>query len=470
MVSAVAAVDLGATSGRVIVGYVSENTLSLRPIARFANTPVHTIDGLHWDILNLYSNVLDGLRTAIREEKLKSVAVDSWAVDYGLLHQGRMLGEPYHYRDDRNVTAVKAVRTKVSDEALYAANGLQFLPFNTLYQLSADLVSGALEDADAFLLIPDLINYWLTGRQFAERTNASTTGLLGVSTGQWNTALIDELGLPPAIFPDLVDAGTPIGGLLPEVITDLAGGQGLALCTVGSHDTASAVVAVPTITPNFAYISCGTWGLVGVELDSPVLTEESRIANFTNEGGVDGRFRYLHNVMGLWLLTESVREWESDGTKIDIPSLVNAASELTAPVAPFDPNDPRFLAPGDLPSRIAEWYGEHNLPAPRSKVEIVRCIIESLATAFAEAINTASSLSGKQVDVVHLVGGGSQNALLCQLTANLSGRPVLAGPVETTAVGNVLIQARTRGLVSGSLESLRSLVAEAFAPIKYLPR
>ena len=292
--------------------------------------------------------------------------------------------------------------------------------------------------------------------------------------GEWDTALIERLQLPRRIFPELVDAGTTVGPLLTEVVAELGAvsmaGRPLDVVAVGSHDTASAVVAVPMRSEAAAYISCGTWGLVGVELEHPVLSEASRAANFTNEVGVDARVRFLHNVMGLWLLSESVRTWERAGEAIDLPRLLAEASVVTAPVAIFDANDPAFFSPGDMPARIAEHCGQHALPIPSNRPEFVRSIIESLADAFARAVQNASELSGRTVETVHIVGGGSQNELLCQLTANRSGLPVLAGPVEATAIGNVLIQARTQGLVIGDLESLRALVARAFTPRRYAPR
>jgi rhamnulokinase len=469
--SAVAAVDLGATSGRVILGHVSANELSIRPVARFPNTPVRTIDGLHWNILELYRSVLGGLGAAAREEPvIASIGIDSWAVDYALMRGGRMLGTPYHYRDDRNLAGVEAAHALVSRAELYAANGLQHLSFNTLFQLTADRLAGTLELADSALLVPDLLAYWLTGREVAERSNASTTGLVDVATGQWDDELIARLQLPRRILPDLVDAGTPIGFLLPEVAAEIGIDPATVVTAVGSHDTASAVVAVPAADDDFAYISCGTWGLVGVELDRPELSEAGRLANFTHEGGVDGTVRYLHNVMGLWLLSESVREWERSEPPISLPALLAAASAVTVPVAVFDANDPRFLAPGDMPARIAEWCRERGERVPGSQAEFARSIIESLASAFVEAVRTASSLSGKTVSVIHIVGGGSQNELLCQLVADRSGLPVLAGPVEATAIGNVLVQARAAGLVTGSLASMRALVASAFAPRLYSPR
>ena len=458
----VAAVDLGAMSGRVMFGRVGPGELSLSAVARFPNGPVEHADGLHWNIAALRDHVVAGLAAAVREDPtVASVGVDSWAVDYGLLQSGELLAQPFHYRDERNRAAVDRVHALVSAEELYRHSGLQHLPFNTLYQLAADR---DLDRADRMLLIPDLFAYWLSGREVAERTNASTTGLLSALTGRWDDDLIARLGIPRHLLPDLVEPGTILGSLTPAMRERI--GADLDVITVGSHDTASAVVAVPAVTDEFAYISCGTWGLVGVELDRPVLTEASRAANFTHEGGVDGRIRFLHNVMGLWLLSESLRAWGRD----DLPALLASAAEVSGEVPVFDANDASFLAPGDMPARIGAWFAERGLRAPDGPIETVRSIVESLAAAFADAVRTASALSGRRVSVIHLVGGGSQNELLCQLTADRSGVPVLAGPVEATALGNVLVQARARGAITGSLEALRALVAAAFTPRRYDPR
>lgn len=469
---AVAAVDLGATSGRVMHARIGANTLELTETARFPNTPVRVWEGhraaLHWDLTGLLSSVLDGLAAVARSEPgLASVGVDAWAVDYGLLRAGRLLGEPYHYRDERTEEGVALVHARVPPEELYREGGLQFLPFNSLYQLALDHETGVSEAADGVLLVPDLITYWLSGQAIAERSNASTTGLLSAD-GSWNEGLISRLGLRRSLFAPLVDAGTAIGPLLPSLDLPFAG-AGPAITAVGSHDTASAVVAVPLDASRAAYISCGTWGLVGVELEHRVISDEGRAANFTNEGGVDGRIRYLHNVMGLWLLSESIREWQRRGLRVSLESLLAEAAELPRPPEVFDAEDPRFLAQGDLPSRIADWFAERGLPAPASPAGMVRVIIESLAEAFAQSVRTAAALSGVPVDTVHLVGGGARNALLCQATADRTGLPVLAGPVEATALGNALVQARTAGLVSGDLETLRALVARHYAPIRYEP-
>ena len=464
-----AAVDLGATSGRVVLGRLGDR-LELETVARFPNRPVRTPDGLHWSILELYRDVVEGLAAAAREApELTSIGIDSWAVDYGLLREERLLGNPFSHRDERNEAGVEAVHALVDPAELYARNGLQFLPFNTVYQWTADRLAGVLDLADTALLLPDLLAHWLTGATGAERTNASTTGLLHVGTGEWDLELAARLAIPGGILPPLVDPGVDLGALQPSAARGI-GATGARLTAVGSHDTASAVVAVPMTDPGEAvYISCGTWSLVGVELERPVLGEAGRIARFTNEGGVDRRIRYLHNVMGLWLLTETIRDWERDGSRIDLDELLAAAEAITEPVPVFDADDPSLLAPGDMSARIAGWLREHDLPVPGSRAAFARSILESLAQAYAATIRAAAELTGRELRVVHLVGGGSQNRLLCRLTADATGLPVLAGPAEATAIGNLLVQARAHGAISGDLEALRAVVARDFFIQRYEP-
>lgn len=466
----VAAVDLGATSGRVIVGHVGADTLQTTQVARFANEPVLAGDGLHWDVLSLYGAALTGLRTAVREHPdLASIGIDSWAVDYALQRGGRMLGNPFHYRDERTARGVAAVHARMPHAELFERNGLQFLPFTTLYQLAAE-DPALLEIADRALLVPDLLGAWLTGLERAELTNASTTGLLRVLDTAWDDALIDSLGLPRTLFPELIAPGDRLGPLRPAVAASLGARAGLGVTAVGSHDTASAVVAVPMRPDAAAYISCGTWGLVGVEVERMVLSPDALRANFTNEGGVDGRVRLLHNVMGLWVLSEAVRGWERGGHPIDLPTLLDSAAEVPAAAVPvFDVNDPRFLAPGDMPGRIDAWCAEHDLAPPRTRAEYTRAIVESLAQAFADAAHEAARIGGVDVRTIHIVGGGALNELLCRRTADRAGLPVLAGPVEATALGNVLVQGRAAGFVSGSLDALRDLVARTHAPRRYEP-
>lgn len=467
----VAAIDLGATSGRVVLGHISATKFTTEVVARFPNQPIRTVDGLHWDVLGLFQHALDGLGAALRlAPDLVSVGIDSWAVDYGLFRGGRLLGNPYHYRDERTSRGVEATHQVVGHDRLYGQNGLQFLPFNTLYQLGVDRLDGLLELADTFLLIPDLLTFWMTGRPVCESTNASTTGLVDLAKGSWNLALMERLGIPSSLFPGLLRPGEVVGRTLPAVSSALCASDGVDVVTVGSHDTASAVAAVPMDASDAAYISCGTWGLVGVELEMPVLTEASRLANFTNELGVDGRIRFLQNVMGLWLLNESVRTWEQGGGAVDLGDLMARASAVDTPISVFDVNDPRFLFPGDMPGRIAAYCSEHDVPVPENHAELARSIIESLAYAFSGAIRAAMELSGRCVSTVHLVGGGALNPLLCQLTADHVGIDVVAGPVEATAVGNILVQARAAGFVAGDLDTMRSLVAASAALTRYTPR
>ena len=465
----VAAVDLGATSGRVMSARVAPDTLQMVQTARFPNGPVTRPDGLHWDIDALRTAVLGGLTRALADDsRIASIGIDSWAVDYALMAGDRMLAEPFHYRDERCATGVATVHARTPHAELYAVTGLQHLSFNTVFQLAAEAPE-RLAEADRFLLIPDLFAYWFTGRSVAESTNASTTALLDPLSGTWHDDLIARVGLPRDIFPELVHPGQTIGGLTPAMAAELSAPRGLQVTAVGSHDTASAVVAVPMTTPDAAYISCGTWGLVGLELEHPVMTDAAREANFTNEGGVDGRTRFLHNVMGLWLLSESVRAWEEAGESIELGPLLAQAAAVTETVPTFDASDPVFMSPGGMPERIAAWLRDHDLPVPASRPAFVRCIIDSLATAFADAVRTAARLAGREVTVIHIVGGGSLNTLLCQLTADRAGMPVLAGPVEATALGNVLVQARALGL-GGDLESLRALVAATHPPQRFEPR
>ncbi|GGL11201.1 rhamnulokinase [Mangrovihabitans endophyticus] len=453
-----AAVDLGASGGRVMVGRVEPGTLDLRQVCRFANEPVRVAGTLHWDILALYRGVLTGLRAA---GPVRSLGVDSWAVDYGLLDEtGALLGNPVHYRDSRTDDVPARVARRIPEDRLYARTGVQRQPFNTLYQLVAAAGTPQLRAARRMLLVPDLIGYWLTGQIGAELTNASTTQLLDPATGAWNTGLIRDLALPPDLFPPLRAPGDPIG----PVSADLLGYRTEAVA-VGSHDTASAVVGVPAQGPDFAYVSCGTWSLVGVERDAPVLTEASRRANFTNERGVDGTVRFLRNVAGLWPLQESLRVWGRD----DVATLLREAAREPGLAAVVDLDDPAFRPPGDMPARIAAACRASGQPEPATPAATVRCIVDSLALAHRRAVRQAQELSGGQVNAVHMVGGGARNELLCRLTADACGLPVLAGPAEATALGNILVQARAAGVLHGDLSALRALLRQTRPITRYEP-
>ncbi|WP_194918609.1 rhamnulokinase [Catenulispora rubra] len=484
-VAAVAAVDLGASSGRVMVGRVGPDTLTLDEVHRFPNRPVRVGGTLHWDVLALYQGIVEGLRAA---GPVASVGVDSWAVDYGLLDaDGALLGNPVHYRDARTEGIAHRVWQTVPAETLYAVTGIQYAPFNTLYQLIAAQGSAALAAARQALLIPDLMGYWLTGVAGTELTNASTTQLLDADIRMWSVELAERLGVDVGLFPALRQPGSRIGELRPEVLEE-AGLRGpIPVTAVASHDTASAVVAVPAVGERFAYISTGTWSLAGLELERPVLSEASRLANFTNEAGIDGTVRYLRNIMGLWLLQECVREWEAERggaggeslsdaaapapvapAPLDLPSLLAAAAKLQPLRSVIDAADPTFLAPGRMPGRIREACRATGQPVPVTPAEVTRCILDSLALAHRRAIEDAQRLADHPVDVVHIVGGGVHNALLCQLTADACGLPVVAGPAEAAALGNVLVQARALGVVGG-LGEMRSLVARTQKLTRYEP-
>jgi rhamnulokinase len=361
------------------------------------------------------------------------------------------------------------VHRRVDPARLYAINGLQFLPFNTLYQLVAEQRGPLWGRVRQAVLLPDLLAYWLTGELRTEITNASTTGLLDARTRSWSAELLEALEIPADLFPPLVEPGQVVGTLQPEVAAQTGLAASTTVVAVGSHDTASAVVGVPAADRRFAYVSSGTWSLVGVELDQPVLDEDSRHANFTNEGGVDARVRYLRNVGGLWLLQESLRTWREAGQPADQDSLLAEAARLPSGGPVVDVDAGEFIPPGDMPARIraaCEAAGQHSPDTPGA---VVRCILDSLANAYARTVAEAGKLSGHPVEVIHIVGGGCQNELLCQLTADLSGLPVLAGPVEATALGNVAVQARAAGRLSGTLEDLRSALRSGLSLQPYQP-
>lgn len=459
---------------------VSSDRIALREVHRTPNRPVpvpiHDASGetLHWDILSLWAGALDGLREAGRAAQasggITGIGIDSWAIDYALLDDdGRLLGNPVHYRDARTNGIARTVADILPPEELYTITGVQELPFNTIYQLVAARDTAALRHAARALMIPDLFGYWLTGAFGTELTNASTTGLLDVRARAWATGLFDRLGLRADLFPPLRQPGDPVGPLLPRVAEATGLGPATTVIAVGSHDTASAVVGVPARDDRFAYISCGTWSLVGVELKEPVTTDAARAANFSNELGVDGTVRFLRNVMGLWLLQESIRTWEMQGTHIDLAALLAEAAVLPAARSVIDPDRPAFLPPGDMPERIRAECARTGQPQPSTPAEITRCILDSLAAAYRRTVRQAAELSKTKVEVVHLVGGGAQNSLLCQLTADACELPVVAGPVEAAAYGNVLIQARAAGILTGPLAALRSLL-HSTNTLTYLPR
>ncbi|MGL5819880.1 MAG: rhamnulokinase [Phycicoccus sp.] len=456
-----AAIDLGASSGRVMVGVVGPGRLELHEVHRFPNGPVTAPDRtLRWPLTRLLDEVLAGLSAA---GPVDSVGVDTWAVDYGLLDaSGRLLDDPFSYRDRRGERGVAVVDALTDPAARYALTGTQHLPFNTLFQLAAET---RLDAAAALLLIPDLIAWRLTGTVGAEATNASTTALYDPTRRAWATDLARDAGIPPDILPPLREPGEVLGTLLPEVCDRTGLRPGTPLVAVGSHDTASAVVAVPMASENSAYISAGTWSLVGLELGVPVLTEAARAANFTNEVGVDGTVRFLRNVAGLWVLSQAMEVWGEN----DVAALVAAAAAVPSGGAVVDLDAPEFVPPGDMETRIRAACAGTGQAPPRERAAVVRCVLDSLALAHRRAVREAAGLADRDVDVVHLVGGGARGALLGRLTADACGLPVEAGPVEATALGNVLVQARALGVDLPGLGEMRALVRETQPVVRYDP-
>jgi rhamnulokinase len=471
--TAFAAADLGASSGRVILGVLTDGRIELSQTARFVTPSVSItrdgVDELHWDFDTLIASVARGFDVAQNSGiEISSVAIDTWGVDYGRVRaDGTLLEDPYNYRDSRTDGIPEKLFADIPAAGIYSRCGLQVMPFNTVFQLVAGAGQPGWDLTEQVLMLPDLIGHWFTGVGVAEVTIASTTGLLDVATRRWSAETITDVsrlyGLPlERVLPALVEPGT-VGA------PALRLAKPVPVISVGGHDTASAVVTVPTTTDRFAYISSGTWSLVGLELDAPVLTEESRQLNFTNELGLDGTVRYLKNVMGLWVFSESIRTWEKTTPAVPLTDRCAAAGKLPPLACAVDMNDERLLPPGDMPARLAAIATETGQAVPRTQDEYARCIIDSLALTYRVAIRDACHMAGRDIEVVHIVGGGSQNELLCQLTAEATGLPVVAGPVEGTAMGNLLVQARAMGALSGGLAELRQ-VARASSELKgYTP-
>ena len=465
-----AAVDLGAESGRVLLARYDGRRLSLEEVHRFANQPVRVQGHLYWNVLGLWHEIVAGLRrTRSRAGTLQSVGVDTWGVDYGLIdRQGFLLGLPFHYRDGRTAGMIERVLARIPREEIYARTGIQFMPINTIYQLAAqrELQPGLLDHADRFLLMPDLFHAWLSGERVGERTNASTTQLWSATEHRWATELLEALDIPAHLVPPVVEPGTLLGQALPELEDEL--GSGVQIAVPATHDTAAAVAAVPALGPDsWAYLSSGTWSLVGVELRHPLTGADALRANFTNEGGVFGTVRFLKNVMGLWLLQECRRAWEKEGEVVGYDELF-ALAEQTAPTpALIDPDDPEFLTPGDMPVRIQRYLHDH-AQLPLDRAAMVRCILESLVLRYREVLETVADLTEQRPAAIHVVGGGARSALLNQWLADATGLPVIAGPIEATALGNVLLQLVARGELA-SLQDVRTLSARDAATVTFSP-
>lgn len=457
------AIDLGAESGRVMLGSVSDGALMLEELHRFANTPVRLPTGLYWDTLRLFHEMQQGLCIAGRERKaaVEGIGIDTWGVDFGLLGgDGALTGNPRHYRDARTNGIFEKTFAALPREKIFAQTGIQFMQFNTLFQLYAMKLGGApaLDSAATLLFMPDLFNYFLTGERAAELSIASTSQFYNPIERRWATELFDALGLPSRILPEIVKPGTKLGALLPHVAEATALRNAPVYATCG-HDTASAVAAVPAQRDGWCYISSGTWSLMGVEIEAPVINECSLEMNLTNEVGFGGSIRLLKNIAGLWLLQECRRAWALDGAEYDYATLARMAAEAKPFPTIIDPD--AFLEPGGMPARIAGWCRKHGQPCLEDPAALSRAILESLALRYRQVLEGIESLLGRKLSVIHIVGGGSRNQVLNQFVADATGRTVVAGPTEATAAGNIMVQAIGSGAVA-SLAEARGLIRRSF--------
>jgi len=467
----VLAFDLGASSGRAIIGRLTDRKIEVEELHRFSNDPVQAGDRLHWDILRLLHEIKQGLLKAKHQGVvLKSAGIDSWAVDFGLIGRGgELLGNPYHYRDRHTDGMMEQLFATLPSKEIFARTGIQFLPFNTIFQLYAMKQAGSvlLEQAESFLMIPDLLRYYLTGEKVNEFSNATTTQLYNPLQGNWDDELLKQIGVSRSLFGQVVQPGTQAGQLRTSLCEELGIGS-LPIYAVAEHDTGSAVAAVPALDRSFAYLSCGTWSLMGTEVQQPVINELASELNFTNEGGVDGTYRLLKNIMGLWLLQESRREWERSGLAYTFPELVKLAEDA-APFAAFiDPDDPMFLHPGDMPAQIRLYCERTGQKAPEGAGAITRCILESLALKYRYVLDWTEKLSNQSFNGLHMVGGGIHNTLLCQWSANAIGKPVWAGPAEGSAIGNLVVQWIAQGDLADIWEA-RQVIRESFPVTVYEP-
>jgi len=458
------AFDLGAESGRAILGTLDDSRLVLEELHRFANEPVRTPTGLYWDALRLFHEIQQGLAVAGRDRKvaLDGIGVDTWGVDFALLYRdGSLIANPMHYRDSRNDGMLEKAFAVVPREEIFAQTGAQFIQFNTLYQLYAMKLAGsaALEAAARLLFMPDLFNYWLTGVQRAELTEASTSQFYNPIEKRWATELFVRLGLPTQILPEIVSPGMLLGPLLPH-LAEAAGLARVPVYATASHDTAAAVAAVPAEGDDWCYISSGTWSLMGVELAEPVVNSHSLALNFTNEIGVGGSVRFLKNIAGLWLLQECRRAWALDGTEYSYDELARLATSAPSFKTVISPD--AFLYPGHMPAQIAAWCRSKGQAVPENPGEFARTILESLALRYRQVLESLESVVARRIKVVHIVGGGSRNRVLNQFVADATGRLVVAGPSEATAAGNVIGQAIGSGVFTG-LKEARSVVRRSMS-------
>lgn len=467
----VLAIDLGASGGRGIVGSFDGKKIELKENHRFTNDPVMVNGRFTWDILRIFHEIKNSIRkTALDGDNVKTIGIDTWGVDYGFIDRhGRMIGNPTHYRDTRTDGIGAYVEKFIPLSEIYAETGIQSMDFNTIYQLAAEKRDNPeiFDLAEKMLFTPDLIDYFLTGVAKTEYTIASTGAILNAESRKYAYDLLSRLGIPDRIFEDIVPPAYNLGKLLPQIREEV-GGVDADVVKVASHDTASAVLAVPAKSKDFVYISSGTWSLMGMELASPLINEKTRTLNYTNEGGVNGTIRFLKNIMGLWILQESRRQWMREGKEYSFSELTVLASEAKPLASIINPDDKLFATQGNMPKRIAQYCEKTGQHIPESVGETVRCILDSLALRYRYTVNDLEQLSGKKINSINVVGGGTQNALLCRLTADACGLPVCAGPVEATAIGNILVQLMSLGEVK-SINEAREIVSASFDTVSYEP-
>ncbi|MCZ7571341.1 MAG: rhamnulokinase [Ardenticatenaceae bacterium] len=444
------AVDLGASSGRVVLGRWDGDRFALQELHRFPNGPVNILSHWYSDVLRLWSEIKAGLAhyAGQFDTPLAGIGVDTWGVDCALLDRaGHLLGNPYHYRDARTDGVMERAFERVPRHRIFEQTGLQFIQFNTLFQLYSTVLAAEpqLEMADTLLMLPDLFHYWLTGRKVSEYTIASTSQMLHARDRRWATELLADLGLPAHLLPPIVAPGTVFGDLRPEVMAEVGIRRAVPVIAPGSHDTASAVAAVPDLDADSAYISSGTWSLMGVETAEPIINERALALNFTNEGGVANTIRLLKNIAGLWLIQESQRQWQREGQTYSVDRLLALADRAEPFRSLVDPDAPDFLSPGDMPAAIRAYCRRTGQPQPESVGTVVRCCLESLALKYRRVLDDLETLIGRRIETIRIVGGGSLNRQLCQFTADACERAVVAGPVEATALGNIMLQAIATG-------------------------
>jgi rhamnulokinase len=464
------ALDLGAESGRAIVGTIADGKLTLSETHRFANQPLKLSTGLHWDIAGLWGEIKNGIAASASRFPLESLALDTWGVDFALLgRDGNLLGNPYHYRDKRTDGILEAAFAILPRQDIFTHTGIQFMQLNTLYQLLAMVTAKdpQLEAARTFLTIPDLFNHWLCGSRVCEFTNATTTQCYDPVMRTWAYSLLEALGIPTKIFPAICEPGTILGNLLPDVAAETGAGS-IPVIAPACHDTGSAVVAVPADNHDFAWISSGTWSIMGAETNQPCLSETALDYNFTNEGGVFGTWRLSKNIMGLWIVQECRRAWEAQGEALSYAEITRLASEARPFLGVIDPDADLFFHPGEMVEKVHIYCAESGQAIPQTKGEIVRVVLESLALKYRLTLSRIEELSSKRLDPIHIIGGGSHNRLLNQYTADCTGRMVVAGPVEATAIGNILMQGIALEHL-GSLNEARHMVRCSFEVDTYHP-